>query len=266
MNYKLLFPTYRNRYLFVQQQLKAFGSQQSFSNALNLGTGEGDYDSMIAAYCDHLTGCDINEADVAFAQQLNREISNISYQVENALDLSFEEATFDLIVSVEVIEHVGQPAKMMEEISRVLKPGGIAILTFPSLKFPITYDPVNRVLSNFTDKKVSMGAYAFGHDYLIDPQLFKTWAGENGLEVAKNQKLSGYLVGLLEVYWTGFVQKIAKANSGNVSGQDEKRNTLRPSTKEPALTAVTDGILQLDKSLFLGKRYSVGEGFVLKKK
>ncbi|MFQ5446737.1 MAG: class I SAM-dependent methyltransferase, partial [Saprospiraceae bacterium] len=146
MNYKLLFPTYRNRYLFIRESLEKFDGQEPFDQALNLGTGEGDYDAMIARHCGQLTGCDINENDIAFARALNAHISNLGYQIEDALNLSFDEGTFDLLISVDVMEHVGQPERMTEEIARVLKPGGLAFITFPQLHFPWTYDPINRLL------------------------------------------------------------------------------------------------------------------------
>jgi SAM-dependent methyltransferase len=266
MNYKLLFPTYRNRYRFVKENLEQLAGERRFRTALNLGTGEGDYDGMIAHFCDELIACDINEEDVAFARALNRSVPNIRYQVENALDLSFEDDTFDLLISVDVIEHVGRPELMMEQIGRVLLPGGIALITFPSLHFPFTYDPVNRILGNFTERKISQGAYAFGHEYLISPQRFREWAQRNDLDILLEKNLSGYLVALSEIYWTGIVQRLFKANATNVSDQRKKKTALRPSSKEPALTRLTDAFIDLDDAMFKNSKYSVGKGFVLQKK
>ncbi|MBT8228697.1 MAG: methyltransferase domain-containing protein, partial [Bacteroidia bacterium] len=48
------------------------------------------------------------------------------------LDLPFEEGTFDIVVSSEVIEHVPDPLKAITEMHRVLKPGGILVLTTPN--------------------------------------------------------------------------------------------------------------------------------------
>jgi 2-polyprenyl-3-methyl-5-hydroxy-6-metoxy-1,4-benzoquinol methylase len=223
MNYKLLFPTYRNRYLFIKEQLNSYASRSTFEKALNLGTGEGDYDHMIAGQCEQLVACDINEADIEYAKALNADVGNIAYRIEDALNLSFEDNSFGLIISVDVIEHVGQPERMLEEISRVLKPGGIAMITFPSLKFPITYDPINRILSWFGNKKIPQGAYAFGHEYLIDPVDFNTWSGRYGMEVLLEHNLSGYLVALLEMYWTGIIQRVFKANSSNLSGSSRRK-------------------------------------------
>lgn len=268
MNYKLLFPTYRNRYLFVRDHLRSFSNQGlSFDEALNLGTGEGDYDGMIAGFCKNLTACDINEQDVAFATQLNREVPNVQYAVENALELSFPDDSFDLLISVDVIEHVGRPERMMEEVGRVLKPGGLALITFPSAEFPFTYDPINKVLSLFTDKKIPQGAYAFGHEYLILGADFRDWAGRNGLEVLEERNLSGALVAGMEMYWTGIVQRLFKANATNVSDKRQRaKKTLRPSAKEPDLVALTDFYIELDRGLYGKGKHSVGKGFVLRKK
>lgn len=265
MNYKHLFPTFRNRYLFIQRNLEKLTEDGVFDQALNLGTGEGDYDQMIAAGCRSLTAVDINERDIEYAKALNAQVPNLTYQVENALDLSFPDNTFDLIVSVEVIEHVGDPEQMIREIRRVLKPGGFLLITFPYLDFPFTYDPINRILSWVSDQHISQGAYAFGHDYLIGRQDFLDWVADAGLSVVSEQNLSGYLVGLLEMYWTGVVQRIFKANASNQPKTKEGKLTLRPSQKEPFLTRMTDGILAVDHALFGSMKNSVGRGFVLQK-
>ena len=266
MNYKLLFPTYRNRYLFIKKNLERLSKEHQFDYALNLGAGEGDYDAMIARYCKQLVSCDINEQDVEYAKALNAGVPNLEYRVENALDLSFESNTFDLIISVEVIEHVGNPERMIEEVQRVLKPNGLALVTFPSLDFPFTYDPINRLLSYFSNKKISQGAYAFGHEYLVSKTDFRSWSKKNHLSVVKERNLSGYLVGLLEMYWTGLIQQIFKANATNLSTKKEKKIALRPSIKEPFLAKLTDLIIRIDHLLFHNAKNAVGKGFIIQKK
>ena len=265
MNYKLLFPTYRNRYLFVKENLKQRIADQKLPRVLNLGTGEGDYDPMIVQYSALLQSCDINETDIEFAKALNANIENLEYRVENALDLSFDSNSFDLIISIDVLEHVGKPERMIEEISRILKPGGMAFITFPSLDFPFTYDPINRLLSYFTNKKIAQGAYAFGHEYLVSGKDFKNWSAKNDLIVVAEQNLSGYLIALLEMYWTGIIQRIFKANATNISDQKEKKVALRPSLKEPGLVKITDTLIRVDNLLFNRFKNSVGKGFIIQK-
>jgi len=268
MNYKLLFPTYRTRFLFLKNTLEALTSKgkNRFQHILHLGTGEGDYDQMIAEYGEKVTACDINEADISYAQELNANVDNLSYQIEDAQNLSFETASFDLVISIDVIEHVPDSAKMMQEIGRVLKPSAKAIVSFPSIDFPVTYDPINRFLSIFS-QKISIGAYAYGHFKLIDSKIFKTWATSNQLQVEKEHHLTHHLAALPETYWLGFLQKLLKANTQNASADaGDKGKKLRPSTKNPPLLFLTDAFIALDRWLFGWSKASVGKGFVLEKK
>ena len=53
----------------------------------------------------------------------------------NKNKLSFRSNYFDFINAPAILEHLLQPHKMMEEISRVLKPGGFAIISLPNDDF-----------------------------------------------------------------------------------------------------------------------------------
>ena len=265
MNYKLAFPTYRNRYRFVRDGLANYLGARRVERALNLGTGEGDYDPMIAPYCESLVSCDINRADIDFARELNKELPNVTYRVEDALNLSFPAAHFDLLISVDVLEHVGRPARMIQEVGRVLRPGGLALITFPQQHFPVTYDPINRALSYVTNTKIAQGAYAFGHEYLVNREEFKKWVGQEGMEVIADKNLSGYLVAFSEMYWTGIIQRIFKANSTNVEATKKPAKAMRPSLAEPGVTKLTDAFIDLDYKLFKNAGHSVGKGFVVRK-
>lgn len=272
MNFKFFFPTFRNRFLFVREQIQRLSKQRAFEHALNLGTGEGDYDRMIAGFVrGELIGCDVNEADLRHARQINRDVPNLRYEANDALALRYPAASFDLVVSCEVIEHVGKPEMMIREISRVLKPGGFAVLTFPSREFPFTYDPVNRVWQWMKgtagrEYAISQGAYAFGHDYLIGSADFKRWCADAGLELHAFRPLSGYFVGLLEMYWTGVVQRMFKKNARNLDADAQKTVALRPSDSAvPAGVFITDAVIWVDREIFTGTKYAVGKGAVLHK-
>lgn len=268
MNFKLLFPIYRSRYKWIEKTLGKLAANQKFERSLSLGCGEGEGDPCIAFHSKKLYACDINADDVAFAQKTNQSFSNIVYSVDDATQLSFESDLFDLVVSSEVIEHVGIPAdRLLKEVVRVLKPNGIAIITYPSKSFPFTYDPINRISSWFgKERLIPWGAYAFGHDYLIDNEEFRKWCEENKLEIIEDISLSGYFVGLLEIYWTGFLQAIFKKNAKNLSSiKSESTISYRPSFGDPKLGLFTEFLLWIDKTFFLFKDKSVLKAYVLKK-
>jgi hypothetical protein len=50
---------------------------------------------------------------------------------EDVMNLSFPDASFDLIVSNDVLEHIPDPEGALRECFRVLKPGGTVLATFP---------------------------------------------------------------------------------------------------------------------------------------
>ncbi len=56
------------------------------------------------------------------------DVVDADYPEHNMLDLQFEDESFDLVVSDQVLEHLeGDPFKAVSESFRVLKPGGIAV-------------------------------------------------------------------------------------------------------------------------------------------
>jgi Methyltransferase domain len=50
---------------------------------------------------------------------------------EDLQKLTFDDNSLDVIISLDVFEHIPEPFKAFSEVLRVLKPGGIAIITFP---------------------------------------------------------------------------------------------------------------------------------------
>lgn len=60
--------------------------------------------------------------------------------VGDILNLSFSNDSFDTVISTQVLEHVRKPWVMVSEVSRVLKSGGIAIVSAPFL-VPYHADP-----------------------------------------------------------------------------------------------------------------------------
>lgn len=92
---------------------------------LDVGCG----DKRFAAYCraQATSYVGLDYPTTFFGSAENVEVFG------SALDLPFADATFDTVVSFEVLEHVTDPARMVREIRRVLKPGGHVILTTPFL-------------------------------------------------------------------------------------------------------------------------------------
>lgn len=261
MNHKLWFPSYRTRYVFVSEILAA--QAEPVPRMLHLGSGEGDYDPLLSRYTDALHSCDINERDVAAARALNRDLDNVEYRVEDGQALSYPDEWFDTVVCLEVIEHVADPQALLGEIRRVLRPGGRLVLTCPSHHFPATYDPINRLLRRF-GQTVPVGAYGYGHTWLVDHHDMLSWLRQHGLAVVEYRRLSRHLVGLVECYLPGLAQRLLKANADNRSGGD-RAIALTPTLEEPPFLALTDWLIAADERLGANSRESIGLAYVAEK-
>lgn len=95
---------------------------------LDAGCGTGLF-SKVA--CDR--GADVYSMDLG--ENLLNEVKkkcNSNRVVGSILEIPFPDNTFDIVMSSEVIEHVPDPKKAIAELYRVLKPGGIMVLTTPN--------------------------------------------------------------------------------------------------------------------------------------
>jgi ubiquinone/menaquinone biosynthesis C-methylase UbiE len=85
----------------------------------------------------HITGIDVDQnyidAATHFAQ---RRGIQARYVVATGENLPFPDESFDAILSFDVMEHVRNVSKTMQECYRVLKPGGSLLLVFPSYYQP----------------------------------------------------------------------------------------------------------------------------------
>lgn len=61
--------------------------------------------------------------------------------VDDVLALGFPDEHFDLVLSLDVIEHVPDPDGLARELARVLKPGGLALVTTPARWKFLRQDP-----------------------------------------------------------------------------------------------------------------------------
>ena len=99
---------------------------------LDLGSGEGYGSAILAGYgAEAVTGVDVDERSVEHAR-LNYRAPNLSFATGSALDLEgFGPSSFDMVVAFEVIEHVDDPAALLDRVAEVLDPAGLLVLSTP---------------------------------------------------------------------------------------------------------------------------------------
>ena len=93
-------------------------------DVLNVGGSAGAIDNFLADYASKVVGIDIDGGAIKHAQETFVK-DNLVFQVADALNLPFEDASFDIAICSHVYEHVPDPVQMFAEIHLVLRPGGI---------------------------------------------------------------------------------------------------------------------------------------------
>ena len=81
---------------------------------------------VINITCTPAAGITLSKEQVRRGSQLAQErgLGNCSFQVMNALAMDFPDDSFDLVWACESGEHMPDKGKYIEEMVRVLKPGG----------------------------------------------------------------------------------------------------------------------------------------------
>ena len=116
---------------FVHELVKWSGLDKlpEGSRILDVGCGIGGSSRILAKYYGfNVTGITISPAQVKRARELTPSELNCSFQVMDALDLKFEDGTFDAVWSVEAGAHMIDKTKFANEMLRTLRPGGYLAL------------------------------------------------------------------------------------------------------------------------------------------
>jgi ubiquinone/menaquinone biosynthesis C-methylase UbiE len=97
--------------------------------AVDLGCGAGQLVLEIARTTPglHVTGIDLSEKLLADARSLAHQSGmedRVDFRLGNVEQLPFPDQSLDLVISTASLHHWSEPVKVLDEIGRVLKPGG----------------------------------------------------------------------------------------------------------------------------------------------
>lgn len=144
---------------------------------LDIGCGGGLLTNHLAH--DHeVTGLDLSLESLEIAKKFDPS-SRVKYLHADALYLPFENESFDVVIAMDLLEHVEDPKKVIAEASRVLKKGGLFFFhTFNRnlLSYLLIIKGVDWFVPNAPK---NMHVY----DLFIKPKELKSWLSEFSLEV-----------------------------------------------------------------------------------
>ncbi len=113
---------YRKYIQFVNQSVSQRGS------LLDIGCGSGWSSYLFSKEGYQVVGIDLNAE--AFESPT---APNLTLVQGSAINLPFEDASFDVVASHQAIEHIPDPQTAIREMIRVLKPGGILCIVAPNI-------------------------------------------------------------------------------------------------------------------------------------
>lgn len=129
------------------------------SEVLDVGAGEGALSERLSDAGFNVTALDINAEDF---KSKKAKFCQINFNNENELDnfsIQYNEK-FDAVIGVEVIEHIENPWKYISFMKKMIKPGGILLITTPNIT-----SWLSRMIFLFEGKfhQFSDGDLSYGH-------------------------------------------------------------------------------------------------------
>jgi len=143
--------------------------------ALDVGCGAGLLCEPLARLGAKVTGVDASPEVIAVARQHASAMGlSIDYRAGDVQEL---EGQFDLVTSLEVIEHVAEPAAFLKALARRLAPGGLLILSTPNAT---GWSKLMMITLGEGLGRIPKGTHDF--DKFISPERMKVLLADAGLQ------------------------------------------------------------------------------------
>jgi len=116
---------------------------------IDIGCGDGFYLYLLSNLPIklNLVGFDYDQIVLTNARK-NLASKKIKLVQGSATDMPFKSGEFAKAIMTEVLEHIDDDEKALNEVFRILKPKGVLFLTVPNYRFPFLWDPINWLLQN----------------------------------------------------------------------------------------------------------------------
>lgn len=204
---------------------------------LDCGCGDGLFLVALSESSDcNLHGFELDEKEIRLAQQ-HLTGKQIKLVLGDLLQIPYRDSSFNKIYCTEVLEHVVDDRKALKELKRVLKEGGLLIVTVPNHNYPFLWDPVNKILEFFFKRHIQNGFWAGiwnKHPRLYSLSEIRTIIESSGFRVKECLALTHYcipfnhviLYGLKQMLNKGFLPKSIQHTGDKFSWKEKEQSRI----------------------------------------
>ncbi len=121
----------------IEAALRRAAGERRLRRVLEVGPGSGIYLRLLAELAETVVASDIEAAFLERARAIAAEVPNLEVVLDDMVRSQFADETFDLVLCSEVIEHIADPAGALASIRRILRPGGVLLLSTPHRFSPL---------------------------------------------------------------------------------------------------------------------------------
>jgi ubiquinone/menaquinone biosynthesis C-methylase UbiE len=120
-----------NYHFHVRRQRVLELIPKKLGDVLDVGCGPGVMVEAVLARGGTFTGVDLSPEMIKESMALYGDTPGCRFLVGDVENIELPDASFDLVIAMAVLEYLNSPDRMFEEIGRVLRPGGLALITVP---------------------------------------------------------------------------------------------------------------------------------------
>lgn len=128
---------------------------------LDVGCGDGFYLHLLCALFPKakIIGID-NDKNALRSAAINLKGKFIKLKHADIYNLGFSDDSFDVVILSEVLEHLDDDLKGLQQVYKVLKPDGLLLITVPHHNYPFLWDPINWFLERIFKTHIKKGFFA----------------------------------------------------------------------------------------------------------
>ncbi|NUN05161.1 MAG: 3-demethylubiquinone-9 3-O-methyltransferase [Bdellovibrio sp.] len=169
---------------------------------LDMGCGAGHVTNSLAQAGHEVTGVDLSSTSLKIAEAKD-VTGKVNYLRADVYRLPFSRESFDVVVAMDLLEHVMDPQKIITQATRVLRPGGLFIYSTVN-KNPLSWLIVIKGIP-WIVKNTPQNSHLYS--LFISPRTLEEWMEDVGLDPIEKKGIRPVLMqkSLFDLLSTGEV-------------------------------------------------------------